>query len=109
MVRAGDDVGDDFGLGRIRDGGLKDADDRRRTRAQDTVETDRLADNGGIAFEDSGPEMICEYHRAFGFGAVIAHVKQSAENGMQANNVKIFTVDDAGAQDARLAESEHSE
>ena len=34
MVRAGDDVGDDLGLGRVGDRRLEDADDRRRAVAE---------------------------------------------------------------------------
>ena len=105
VVRAGDDVGDDFGFGGVGNGGLKHADDGCRARA----EADGFADDARIAIERSLPERISENSGAFCVGAVVAHVEQAAERGMKSHHFKICAADDAGADFARLAETDHRE
>ena len=111
MVRAGDDVGDDFGFGGIRHGRFEDADDGGRARAAGVagIELDSFADHGGIAVERVGPEAIGEDDGAGGVGAVIVRVEQAAENGVQAHDVEVGAVHDAGADFAGFAEADHAE
>src|ERR1700681_5074361 len=92
MMRAGDHIGDDFGFGGIRNGGLEDADDGGGAR----VEPNLLADYGGIAFENGGPEAIGEHGRAGGIGAVVTHVEEPAEDWVQTHHCEIGTADDTG-------------
>ena len=108
MVRAGDDVGDDFRVGGIRDGRLEDADDGSETVA-DAAEAKRFADDRGIALEGGGPEAIGEDDHARGVGAVVLRADEAAEDGMQAHDAKVGAADDAGANFARLAEADHGE
>ena len=68
VMRAGHDVRDDLGVGRIGDRRLEDADDRRGAR----TETDRLADDRRIAVERGGPEAVGEHGRARRLRAVVA-------------------------------------
>ena len=51
MMRAGHDVGDDFGVLGIRDAWLQNADDGGRARINKRIEPDGSADHGGIAVE----------------------------------------------------------
>ena len=53
VVRAGDDVGDDFSFGWVRHGGFEDADDGGGAGAAGIagIEFDGLADDGRIAVE----------------------------------------------------------
>ncbi len=111
MVRAGDDVGDDFGFGWIRHGRFENADDGGGARAAGIagIEFDGLAEDGGIAVERGGPEAIGEHDGAGGVGAVIVRVEQAAEHRVQAHHFEIRAVHDAGADFARFAEADHAE
>ena len=73
------------------------------------AEADGLADHGGIALERRRPETIGEHDGAGGVRAVVAHVEQTAEHGMQAHHLEIGAADHAGANLARLAEADHGE
>ena len=105
MVRAGHDVGDDFGLLRIRHGRLEDADDGGGAIAQ----RDGLADDRRIAAERGGPEAMGEHRRAVGLRPVVAGVEQPPQHGTEAHHLEVGAADDAGAHRARLAEAEHGE
>src|SRR6266481_6111779 len=105
MMRAGDHVGDDFGFSRIRDGRLENADDRGGPSA----EADVLAHDIRIGLESVFPEAIGEDRSAGGLGAVVAHVQQATQDGMEAHDLKISTADNAGADFAGFAESDHGE
>ena len=111
MVRAGDDVGDDFSFGWVRHGGFEDADDGGGAGAARIagIEFDGLADDGRIAVERGGPEAIGEDDGAGGVGAVIVRVEQAAEDGMQSHDVEVGAVHDAAADFAGFAESNHAE
>src|SRR5262245_2122540 len=67
MVWTGDDVGDDFGLLRIGNRRLEDADHGGRAVA----EANGLADYRGVALESAGPEAIGEHRRTFGLRPVV--------------------------------------
>src|SRR5712692_10488525 len=65
VVRACDDVGDDFGILGIGDGGFEDADDSARPIAKDTAtEANGPTDDGRILLESGGPETIGENDNA---------------------------------------------
>lgn len=108
MVLAGDDVGDDLGVGGIRYAGFQHADDGGGARVE-AIEADLFADDGGIAVEHGAPETIRENHGAGGLGAVVAHVQKAAEHRVQAHDVEVGAADDAGADLAGLAEAHHGE
>ena len=106
MVRAGHDVRDDFGVGRIRHGGLEHADDRRRARA----ETDRFADHGRVAVERRDPEPVREDRHSRRLRAIVLRVEEAAENGTKPHHVEERSGDDASPHNARLAaEPDHRE
>src|ERR1700726_5031867 len=61
MMRAGGDVGDDFGVLRIGDGRFEDADDSGGPIAKQTaIEANGLTDDARISLESGGPETIGE-------------------------------------------------
>jgi hypothetical protein len=105
VMRARDHVGDDLGLRRIRHRRLEHSDHRRRARP----EPDGFADHGGVAIECRGPEAVRQDGRAVGFRAIVARAEQTAENRMQAHDVEIRPADHAGADLARLAETDQGE
>src|ERR1700740_165873 len=86
MVRAGDDVGDDFGFGWIGYGWVENADDGGGARAAGVagIEFDSLADDGRIAVEGGGPETIGQDDGTCGVGGVIVRVEQAAEDWREA-------------------------
>ena len=105
MMRAGHDVGDDFGFRRIRHRGLQHTHHRCRALAQ----PDRLAKHRRIALERRRPEPVGQHHRARRARAVVAHVEQAAQHRMQPHHLEIRSADDARADFARLAETHHGE
>jgi len=46
---------------------------------------------------------------AGGLGAVVAHIQQATQDGMEAHDFEISAADDAGADFAGFAESDHGE
>src|SRR4029077_15263965 len=105
MMRAGDHVGDDFGLGWIRNRRLQHAD----IRGGPLAEPDLLAYHRRIALEHRGPEAIGEDGCASSTGPIVVHVEQPAENRVQTHHVEIRTADNPGANFAGLAQAYHGE
>jgi hypothetical protein len=105
MVRAGDDVCDDFGIGGIGNAGLEDADDGGGTGA----EADGLAEDRGIGVERVRPEVIGQHRCARSGGAVVGGAEKATEHGGEAHDVEVRPADDAGADFARLAQANHFE
>src|SRR5262245_19935899 len=70
MVRAGDDVGDDFGVLRIRDAGLEHTDYRRNSIAK-AAESNCFAEDRRITVERGRPETIGENSNAFGLRSIV--------------------------------------
>src|SRR5260370_30318624 len=72
MVRAGDDVGDEFGILGIGDGGFEDADDGGRTVAHEpAVEPEVFAEDGRIFPKSGRPETIGDNDDTGSFGTVV--------------------------------------
>src|SRR5581483_8167193 len=105
VMRAGDDVRDDFGVGGVWYARLENADDGCRPVA----EADCLAKHRGIALQRGRPKTVCEYHCSGCTRPIVASVEQTAENGPQSHHVEVGAADDAGPDFARLAESHHGE
>src|SRR3954465_4127140 len=57
MMWTGDAIGDDFGIGRVGNRRLKNADDGGRS----LTEANLFADHGGIAFKYRSPEAMGEH------------------------------------------------
>src|SRR6266481_7997891 len=103
VVRAGDDVGDDFGVLGIGDGGFEDADDRGSAVAHGApAEADRFAENGRILAKSGRPETIGENDDAGSFGAVVLRSDETAEDRVQAHHFEVVAADDARLDYARL-------
>src|SRR5260370_4414273 len=108
VMRAGDNVGDDFSIGRILDRGFEDAEASGSSIAEATAETKDFTDDGRIALESGRPETIGQDDDASGFRAVVLWADETTEDGMEAHHVKIGAVNDAGADFPVLAEADHS-
>ena len=106
MMRAGDDVRDNFGILRIRDAGFEHANDCGRAIA-DAAEAKGFADNGSVLVKGGGPEPIGEHDNAGSFGPIILRADEAAEHGMKAHHVKIGATHSAPSNRARLAEKLH--
>ena len=104
-MRAGDHVGDDLGLGRIRYGRFQHAHDGGRALA----ELHGLADDGQIAIEGGLPEAVREDGGASGIRAVITHVEQAAHDRMKSHHLEIRAAHDSSANLAGVAEAYHGE
>ncbi len=106
VMRAGHDVRDEFGLGRIRHRGLEHAHHRRSAR----TEPDGLADHAGIAVQRGGPEPVGEHRSARRFRTIVLRVEQAAEHRAKPHHVEIRAADHTSPYDARLAaETDHRE
>src|SRR6266446_6149975 len=87
VVRTGDDVGHDFGILGIGDGGFEDADDGGRPVAHGApAEADSFTEDGRILAKSGRPETIGENRDAGNFGAVVLRSDESAEYRVQAHN-----------------------
>src|SRR5882762_4737643 len=109
MMGAGNNVGNDFGIRGVGDRGFEDADDRGRSIAETAAKAKGLTDDRGIALESGRPETIGQDDDAIGFRAVILRADETAEDGMEADHLKIGAVNDAGANFPGLAEADHGE
>src|SRR5271154_6285266 len=105
MMRAGDDVGDDFGFGGIGDGRFKNADNGGGAR----VQAEGVADYRGVALADGGPETVGEDGGTGGVGAVVAIVEQAPEDRAKAHDVEIRATNHAGTDFAWFAQTDHRE
>jgi hypothetical protein len=105
MVRAGYDVRNELGVSRVGNGRLEDADDGGGAR----IEANLLADNQRITVQRGGPEAIGEHRGACGFGPVVAHIEEAAEDGTQTHNLEIGAADNARANFAGITEPHHGE
>src|SRR5216684_4973055 len=94
VVRTGDDVGHDFGILGIRDGGFEDADDGGRSIAHGApAEAKRFADDGRILPKGGCPETIRENGDAGSFGSVILRSDETAEDRVQTHNFEVVAAD----------------
>src|SRR5579885_2863675 len=105
VVRAGHDVGDDFGVGGVGNGGFEDADNSGGA----THEANAFANHGGIAVECVLPESVGENGGTRGLRAVILLTEQAPENGMQAHDFEVGAANDSCADFARFAEADEGE
>ena len=103
VVRAGDNVGDDFCGDGIGHRGFEDADDGGGAGPLEAVEAEGLAEDGGIGVQGLGPELIGEDDGALGIGSVVGGTEEAAEDGAQAHDFEVVAVDDAGGDGAWLA------
>src|SRR4029077_39358 len=110
VVRAGDDVGHDFSLLGIRDGGFEDADDGGRPIAHEApAEADSFTEDGRILPKSSGPETIGENDDAVSFGAVVLRSDETPEDRVQAHHFEEVAADHARLNYARLTQADHGE
>ena len=108
VMRAGNDIGDDVGIGRIRGGGFEDADHRAHAVAN-AAEADRFAQHVGILFEDGRPEAVGENDDTGGVGTIILRADQAAENRMKAHHFEVGAAYHTPLNFAGLAEADHRE
>ena len=73
-MRAGDHVGDDFGILRIWDARFEDANDCRRA-ITDATEANGFADDRRILVKSGRPETVGENDDAGSFGTVVLQVR----------------------------------
>src|SRR5207247_8973107 len=88
MMRAGHNVGNDFGICRILDRGFEDADDSGRSIAEAAAEAKDLTDDGRIALERARPEMIGQDDDTRGLRTVVFPADQAPQDGWTRTNVQ---------------------
>src|SRR5208282_1683992 len=108
VVRAGHDVGDDFGILGIRDGGFEDADDGGRAIAK-APKANGFADDGRILLKRGRPETISENDGSGSIGTVVLSANEATENRVEAHDFEVVSADDASLNFARLTQADHSE
>jgi len=79
-MRAGDYVGDDFGILGIWNAGFQDANDCRRPITY-AAEANGFAEDRRILAKSSRPETICENDDAGSFGTVVLRSDETASTG----------------------------
>src|SRR5215470_6669143 len=110
VVRAGDDIGDDFGVLRICDAGLEDADDGRRPIAKDTaIKANGFAEDRRIFLKRGRPETIGENDGSGSVGAVVLRSDETTEDRVKPHNIEVVAANDAGLNFARLTQADHGE
>src|SRR5260370_36104539 len=110
VVRAGDDVGDDFGILGIGDGRFEDADDSGRAIAHGApAEAHSFTEDGRILPKSGGPETIRENDDAGSFGTVVLRSDETSEDRVQAHHFEVIAADDARLNYARFAQANHGE
>ncbi len=108
MMRACDDVGDDFGVLWVGNAGFEDADDFRRPFTK-AAEANGLADDRRILAESGGPETIGENDDSGSIGAIVLRADEAPENGMKAHHIEKRAADNATSNGTRLTEADHGE
>src|SRR5712672_1724725 len=110
VVRTGDDVGHDFRLLRIGNGGFEDADDRGGATSHGAAaEKNRFADDRRIFPESGGPETVGENDYAGSLGAIVLRSDETTEDRVQTHDIEVVAADDAPLHFARLTEADHGE
>src|SRR5262245_13930898 len=102
MMRAGDDVGDDFGVLRLRDAGLEHTDYRCNSIAK-AAESKSLTEDRRIFVERARPETIGENGNACGLRAVVFRTNEAPKHRTKTHHIKVGTSDNACADFAGLA------
>src|SRR6266849_232440 len=108
MVGAAGDVANDLSFGGIRNGGFENADDQARSITK-AAEANGFADDGRILLHHRGPEAIGEDGGTGGFGAVVTHVEEASEHGVQAHDFEVGAADNATSDCAGVTEVVHGE
>src|SRR5712692_6013721 len=84
VMRAGDDVGDDFGILGIWDGGFEDADDGGRAIAHGpAAKPDGFAEDARIFPKSGRPETIGENDDPGSFGTVVLTADETTEDRVE--------------------------
>ena len=97
VMRAGDDVGDDFGVLGIGDAGFEDADDGRRRDRRCCSRRTVLPMTEGSFLKSGRPETVGENDDAGGVGTVVLRSDEATEDGMKAHDVEVGAADDAAS------------
>src|SRR4029453_18050386 len=105
MVGLGTDVGDDFGIGRVWNRRLEDADYCCGAGA----EPDRFANHRTIAVERRRPETMCQHRNAGSMRTIVAGVDQASEDRAEAHDLEVRPADDAGLHDPWFAKTDQRE
>src|SRR6266403_974719 len=106
VMRAGDDVGDDFGILGIGDGGFEDADDGGRAIAHGpAAKPDGFADDARIFPKSGRPETVREHDDPGSLGTVVLWSDETAEDRVEAHDFEEGAVDDASLNFARLTQA----
>src|SRR5580692_6215484 len=108
MMRAGDDVGDDFSILGIWDARLEDANDCRRA-VTDAPEANGFADDRRILVKSGRPETVRENNDAGSFRTIVLRSDEATEHGMKAHHVEIRAADNTTSNGTRLTEADHGE
>jgi len=108
MMRAGDDVGDDFGFLRIWDARLEHANDGRRAVA-DATQANGLADDRRILVQSVRPETVGENDDAGSIGPVVLRPDEATEHRTKPHHIEIRAADNSTLNRTRLAEADHGE
>src|ERR1700730_3225213 len=106
VMRTADNVDHHLGFAWIGHGWFEDTHDGGGARAE-TFQANGLADNRGVFLKNRVPKTIGEDCGASGVGAVIAHVQQAAQDGVQAHHFEIATANHTRLNSTRLAETHH--
>ena len=108
MMRAGDDVRDDFGVLRIWDARLEDANNCRRA-ITNAAQANSFADDRRIPVKSGRPETVGENDDAGSVGTVVLRPNEAAEHRTKAHHIEVVAADNATLNGTRLAEADHGE
>src|SRR5713101_4400504 len=110
VMRAGDDVGDDFRILGVRDRGFEHADNGGGAIAHwPAAEPHDFAEDARIFPKSGRPETIGENDDAGSFGTVVLRSDETAEDRVEAHDFEEGAVDNASLNYARLTQADHCE
>ena len=99
MVRAGDDIRDDFGIGRIRHRRLEHSDHCGGAG----IQADYLADDRRVATQRSRPEAMRQHRSGRRVRSIVLRGQEPAEHGPKAHHVEERSSNHARSYHAGLA------
>ena len=107
-MRDGNHVGDDVGIGWIRNARFEDANHSGHPVAK-AAQANGFANHLGIFLHHGGPEAVGENHNALRRGSIVLRANQAPEHGVQPHHVEVAAVHHAALNFARLAQPDHRE
>ena len=109
MVRAGDHVGNNLSVYRVRNRWLEHADNGRRAGAAVAVKAHYFAEDVGIGVQRVAPELVGKHNCAGCVGTIVGRSQQPSQYRAQSHHLEVIPIHDTGWNGARSTEAHYGE